>query len=300
MKISRRTRYASNTFDSVTYTELNAMTKLLDDPDHSVFEQLEISMLRAGYQMIPLLEIAYGESTNALVKTRIEQVIDKINFSGILEEFNIWNTSREADILELMILINRLQYPAVNCKPFENLIEDHVKGIWLELNENLTAFERINVINRMVFEIWKFKSVNDYSHDLFQFNFLSNLMEKSYGNQFSMACFYLILTEKLNLPVYPVLLEDQLILTYLNTHRPPEEAEFENIMFYINPNEEGVVFDESSIRKWVEKHRLENRAGYYLPVSNKQLANAYIERLIAGYEVEKDDKKIDFLSTLKV
>ena len=284
----------------MTYSEMHALTKLLDDPDASIFEQIERHMIKVGYEIVPLLENTWNQSSDLLVRSRIEDVIDKINFTNILEEFNVWNQSRHADMLELMTLINRLQYPSVDCKPIQQLIEDQVKEIWLELNENLTAFEKVNVINKMIYEIWKYKSVNDYNHDMFQYNFLSNMMELKYGNQFSMACYYLIIAEKLDLPIYPVLLEDQLILAYLNTHKPAEEADLENIMFYINPNEEGVVFDESSIKKWVTKHKLDNQAQYYLPVSNKFLANAYINRLINGYEVEKDDKKVDFLTTLVV
>lgn len=284
----------------MTANELHAITRLLDDPDVSIYEQIEASILKIGTKIVPILETTWNNSENKLVNNRIEIIIDKINFSNILEEFNVWNSSRELDLLELMILINRLQYPMVNCSTVFQTIENQVKEIWLELNENLTAFERINIINKLVYEMWKFQSINDYTHDVFQYNFVSNLIEHKYGNQFSISCFYLILTEKLDLPVYPVLLEDQLILAYANSHKPPDQLDTDNILFYINPNEDGVVFDQSSIKSWIKKHKLENKASYYLPATSKQLAQAYINRLIDGYAVENDEKKIDFLSTLVV
>ena len=282
----------------MTLSELHAITNLLDDPDVSIYQQIEDKIVKVGYRMVPLLESKWKTTEDILVRTRIEQVIDKINFSHILEEFNVWNCSESADLLELMMIINRIQYPVVDCRPIQLEIEEQVKEIWLEFNENLTGFEKVNVINKMVFEIWKYRSLNDHDGDVFKYNFMSNLMELKCGNQFSISIYYLILAERLNMPIYPILLEDQLVLSYVDTHKAQDQIQIEDVMFYINPNEKGIVFDEFSINSWVKKHDLENRAQYYLPVSNKQLVTAFINRLIQGYEMDNEEKKVNFLSTL--
>ena len=33
----------------------------------------------------------------------------------------------------------------------------------------------------------------------------------------------------------------------------------DDVLFYINPNEGGIVFDENSIRRWIDKHNPDNR-----------------------------------------
>ncbi len=284
----------------MTNGEIYALTTLLDDPDSLIYDQVERKMISIGKEIVPILENTWKNTRNMLVQTRIEHIVDTINFQKIESSFEAWNKSNEPDLLDAMMIINGIQYPNVDCRTYYNVIEDKVREIWLELNDNLTAFEKVNVINKVLFEIWNFRSVNESSYDSFQYNFLSNLMELKCGNQFSIACLYLVLAEKLDLPIYPVLLEDQLILTYAGSHRPVDEIDNEDILFYINPNENGIVFDEHSIKAWLQKHELENNADYYLPVSTKSLVSLYIGRLIMGYQEEQDNKKVRLLSTLKV
>ena len=286
-------------FVSMTMKEIHALSRLLDDPDGIIYDQIERKMISLGLKIVPVLENTWKNSSDILVHTRIEHIIDTINFNQIVDEFQVWNSKNDPELLDALMIINKLQYPNVNCDIYYNTIEEKVREIWLELNENLTAFEKVNVINKVLFDLWKFRTVNENAYDSFQYNFLSNLMELKCGNQFSIACLYLILAEKLDLPIYPVLLEDQLVLTYVNSHKPSDEIELDDILFYINPNEKGLVFDEFSIRKWVEKHGLDNQAQYYLPTTTKKLVDVYISRLISGYQEEQDNKKVAFLSTLK-
>lgn len=284
---------------AMTNSELHALTLLLDDPDTLIYEQIAAKIISMGEQIVPMLENTWRNSENILVHSRIEQLVDTINFQLITDEFDVWNSSKHADLFDALMIINRIQYPNVDCTVYYNMIDAKVREIWLELNENLTAFEKVNVLNKVIFEFWNFKTVNEKAYDVFQYNFLSNLMELKCGNQFSIACLYLVFAEKLDLPIHPILLEDQLVLCYTTSRGRAEEIDTEDILFYINPNEKGTIFDSNSIRHWILKHELENKAEYYLPVNVKRLIEAYIDRLIGGFQQENDTKKITLLSSLK-
>lgn len=286
-------------FVSMTHSELLALTRLLDDPDDLIYKQISDKIISLGENIIPLLQSTWGNSRDIVVNNRIESIVDAISFKSLFEEFAVWNSKVNPSLFDALVIINKIQYPNVNCKTYYYQIDDKVREIWLELSENLTSFEKVNVINKVLFNIWKFRSVNENAYDVFQYNFLSNLMELKCGNQFSISCLYLVLAERLDLPIYPVLLEDQLILAYADTHRPVEEIESDDILFYINPGENGAVFDMQSIKHWIHKHSLENNASYYLPSTTNKMVEKYIERLIKGYEDEKDSKKVAILSSLK-
>jgi len=278
--------------------EIQAMTNLLDDPDMNIYVQIEQQLIDIGYQVLPELENLWNRSNDHLVQSRIESIIDRINFNKILDEFNVWKSLANPDLIDALAILNKLQHPLVDCLPFYQIIENKTKEIWLEFNEHLTSFELVNVLNKILFEFWGFKSVHDNDQSAFQQHFFSSLMEKKSGNQYSIACLYLILAEKLKLPIYPVLLADQLILAYIKSNRLPGEIEVDDVLFYINPNEGGIMFDDNSIKSWIQKHNLDIDDRLYLPVDTKQLVNAYIGRMISGYEQTNQKRRAEFLKSL--
>ena len=271
------------------------MTKLLDDPDDVVFSHIQDRFITVGKEAVPLLERVWKESKNALVQLRIENIIEKINFNVILDEFNLWKSLENPEIADGLTIINRIQYPNFNPRLIYLNLEQYSREIWLELNENLTTFELINVVNKVVFELWSFKSVHDSDSDAFQYNFMSNLIEMRCGNMFTTSLFYLLIAERNELPFMPVLLEDQLILAGVRELKKSSEMSADDVLFYVNPYERGVVFDDLSIRKWILKHELEDKESYFLPCDNKEVMRVYLNRLIQGYEENGESSKAGFL-----
>lgn len=275
------------------------MTKLLDDPDITVYDHIEKKMVDFGKDVIPLLENVWRNSRDLLVQTRIEEIIERINFNKILDEFSLWKSLENPELIDALTILNQLQYPNYDTAQLYRQIEEKSKEIWLELNENLTALELVNVLNKIIFEMWSFRSVNDNDNDAFHYHFLSNLLELRCGNQFSISLFYLFIAEKMDLLMMPVLLEDQLVIAYLNEYKQADEVTGDDILFYINPNEGGLIFDDLSIRQWIMKHGLEEKSSYFLPTDNKQVIKTYIDRLIAGYTQKGAIKNVQFLETLR-
>ena len=275
------------------------MTKLLDDPDNLVYDHIESKMIDFGQHVVPLLENVWRNSKDLLVQTRIEDIIERINFNKILDEFSVWKSLENPDLIDALAILNQIQYPNYDSATLYNQIEEKSKEIWLELNEDLTAIELVNVLNKIIYEMWSFRSVNDNDSDAFHYHFLSNILELKCGNQFSISLFYLFIAEKMDLPMMPVLLEDQLVIVYVNEHKRSGEITEEDILFYVNPNEEGLIFDDLSIRKWIMKHELKEKQSYFLPTDNKQVVKTYINRLISGYTANGSAKKAQFLEVLK-
>jgi regulator of sirC expression with transglutaminase-like and TPR domain len=172
------------------------------------------------------------------------------------------------------------------------------RELWLELNDNLTAFEIIHVFNKFIFDIWGFRALNEDLKDSFDYFFISNLMEFKCGNAFTLGSLYLILAAKLELPIKPVLLEDQLILAYLNTQSTFVVFKKEQVLFYINPYEDGAVFDETTINQWIAKYKMQRKDSYYLPTTNKDVIRIYLHKLMTGYLNGQEERKAELLTRL--
>ena len=68
-------------------------------------------------------------------------------------------------MLEGVYLIAKYQYPDLRFEDVREKIEIVKKDVWLELNENLTALEKVKILNHIIFDIHKFSlnNANFYS-----------------------------------------------------------------------------------------------------------------------------------------
>ena len=94
--------------------EINALVKLLDDPDQEVFQHVEEKLLEYGSEVVDFLEDTWEHSLDALLQQRIENIVHKIQFNTVKEDLNLWYQSGAFDLLQGALVINRYQYPDLN------------------------------------------------------------------------------------------------------------------------------------------------------------------------------------------
>ena len=133
---------------------LRAMILLLEDPDEHVFTEIRGQLLSMGNEVIPALENIWESTFNNTLQSRIEDIIQKIQFNTTSEELKLWAATGGIDLLQGTILIARYQYPDLDEEHIRNQIELIRKDVWLELNPNLTAFEKVRVINHILFDVY--------------------------------------------------------------------------------------------------------------------------------------------------
>src|SRR6202008_635820 len=132
--------------------EIKALISLLDDPDEAVFDQGSMKFLSLGQEVIPVLEDAWEGSFDTLIQNRIENIIHQIQFDLIKDSLKEWMHPDKQNLLEGTLLIAKYQYPDIDYVKIKKQI-DHIKqDIWLELNENITALEKVNIINHILFD----------------------------------------------------------------------------------------------------------------------------------------------------
>lgn len=124
--------------------ELSALISLLDDPDEAIYNEVCSKLLSMGPKMvIPDLEAAWEHCFDTLIQNRIENIIHKIQFDLIAKELKRWSAPENQNLLDGVLLIARYQYPDLDFSKVEKQIELIKHDVWLELNENLTALEKV-------------------------------------------------------------------------------------------------------------------------------------------------------------
>lgn len=276
--------------------EINALIKLLDDPDLEIYEHVEKRLLEYGTQVVDYLENEWEHSLDAVLQERIENIVHKIQFNSVKEDLNLWYQSGAFDLLQGALVINRYQYPDLDEQKLILHIEEIKREIWLGLQYEMSSIEKIKLINHVFYNIYGFSGNTKNHHDP-QNSYISQVLESKKGNQISLAIIYSTLAQKLDIPVYGVNLPQHFILGYIDESKR-EEHEF-GVLFYINAFNKGAIFGKHDVDQFLRQLNLDPLPGFYAPCSNVEIIRRIIRNLISAYENLGSKEKAEELKQLQ-
>jgi len=280
--------------------ELQALLKLMDEPDPVVYGMIRDKIQSFGPEAIPLLEDSWENVFDAALQKRIEDVIATIQFEQLKFELTNWVHFSSQDLLKGFLLISRYQYPELSEQEILQKIEQLKWDIWLELNDNLTPLEQIKVVNHVFFEIHKF-GPNRVNPNALQNFFINNVLETFRGNPISLGILYLVLCNRLSLPVSGIDLPEHFILGYTRVPRPGElflQQETGTVQFYLNPFKKGAVFTKREVELYLTQLKLEPSPDYFRPCDNIVILRRLIVALQAAYRQHSLAEKTQALDEL--
>ncbi|HRX30580.1 MAG TPA: transglutaminase-like domain-containing protein [Tenuifilaceae bacterium] len=281
---------------------LNSLLTLLDDPDTEVYYAVSEKIITQGISVIPVLEKVWENSENKLIQSRLENLIHSIQLSDVSSKLKNWINSPHQDLLQGTLIVNQLQYPNLSVSNIEKAIDEIRKNAWLEINDNLTALEKVKVINHVIYDVHK------YSASISNFfapanHFLSQLVETKKGGPIILSILYAIVAQQLGLPVECVNLPKNFVLAYKDRYAISEQVSNEQngILFYINPFSNGSVFGRMEIENFLKQQKIEDKAEYYLPCSNQKAIGQLVFNIIYSFERQHNKKKVeDFKKILTI
>ncbi len=280
--------------------EIQALISLLNDPDVKIFKLVEQNLMEKGIDVINKLESAWDNAPNELSQERLENIIQQIQFKDTLTYLKKWEKEESDNLLKGAFLIAKYQYPDLKYEDIDSQIEILRKNAWMELNDNLTALEKVKILNHIIFEIHKFtkNSSNFYSPAN---SYINQVLETKKGNPVSLAILYLSVAQKLHLPIYGVNLPKNFILAYKDETIASDafmDDFSDNILFYINPFNRGGVFGKREIDYFLKNQKLDPKSSYYSPCSNIDIVKRLIISLLHSYEKLGYPDKIEDLKQL--
>lgn len=283
--------------------EVEALVKLLDDPDEEVYRHVEDRLLSHGYDVMNYLESSWEKSLDPMLQERIINVIHKIQFREVKKELKEWAMSGAFDLLQGVLTVNRYQYPDLDEQKIINQVEDIKRDVWLHMNYDMSALEKVKLLNHVIFKVHGF-SGNTVNHQDPQNSYINLVLESKKGNQISLALIYSLVAQKLDIPIYGVNLPQHFILAYADDLEPVPRGfeKHEGILFYINPFNKGFVFNKRDVDYFLRQLKIEPRKEYYLPCSHVDIVRRILRNLIASYQqlgaLEKVTELTELLETL--
>ena len=283
--------------------ELSALINLIDDPDEIIFGQIRDELVSFGNDIIPTLENAWEtRSFGALYQNRIENIIHTIQFNDIKNGLNKWKEADCKNLLDGALLVSKYQYPDLDERKIRLQFNQLIQDVWIEFNDNLTSFEKIRVINHILFEVHGF-SGNKKNYHAPHNSYINQVLETKRGNPLSLSIIYIIIAQSLGLPIYGVNLPSHFIAVYKDSVEIFDAAKKKNasedILFYINTFSRGVIFDKNDIDRFLKQLKLEKKKTYYEPCNNKDIVLRLFNNLINSYEKLGNSDKVLELTELK-
>lgn len=285
------------------------MLYLLDDSDDRVVKEIEDRIRSFGRAVVPILEQAWPDESNPIRVDRILNLIKEINSNVLSDELRRWKEEHSNDLLQGMLIVNKLQNPLLDRQIIENHLDKIKLDAWLELKYDLTAFEKIKILNYVFFDLHKFKGDTDNYHSSAN-SFIAEVLEKRKGNPVTLAVIYALVAQRLNIPVYGVNLPQHFVLGYVNNldwspierinEKPQEMGNHGglDVMFYINPFNNGLIFSRENIVQFLQQLNLESKPNYFKTCDNIEILKRVLRNLTSSYEKENKDQKVSIVKRL--
>ena len=278
--------------------EIQALLKLIDDPDRDVYETVSNKIISLGKDIIPNLEHYWETVAATELQEKIEMLIHRLHFTDLKNEFTEWSAGT-ADILSGAMLVSKYAYPEMDPSVIFKEIEKLRRNIWLEMNSYLTPIEQINVINSIVFNYYRQRGT-EIAYDSADGFLLNKTLESHKGNAFGNGILLLILCNLLDVPVYAISIPKQFILGYFDRHvdmlNPAGHAS-EKIKFYIDPVN-GQMYSHKDVENYFKKIAVPPVSSYFRALTNKAALRSVLEELSKCYDNDAQLYKLNEIATL--
>jgi regulator of sirC expression with transglutaminase-like and TPR domain len=267
--------------------EIKALVNLLDDEDQEVVSHVEDKIMSIGTGIIPILEKEWESTFNPTLQRKIEDLVHELQFELLQERFLEWKATGGEDLTQGLWILATYQYPDLEKHELVEELEQLYHELWRHMEDQMNPYDQIKVLNEIFFNHFKFRPNTKNFHSPAN-SMINAVLETRKGNPISLCSIYMILAQKMELPVYGVNLPNLFILTY----------QFAEESFYINVFNRGLIFTRDDIDNYIENLQLEKQDIFYEPCTHVDIILRSLRNLIVSFEKLGDYHKADELKVI--
>jgi regulator of sirC expression with transglutaminase-like and TPR domain len=268
-------------------SELKALVSLLDDEDDQIVSHIEEKIRSLGKEIIPYLEQEWESTFNPAVQRRIEELIHVLQYHLVKDRLKEWYDGSDQDLLTGLWLICSYQYPDIELSKLKQDLEQIYYEAWLELRSDLVPFDQVKLINSVFFNKLKFGANTKNFHSPGN-SMINIVLETRKGNPISLCIIYMLVAQKLKLPIYGVNLPNLFILTYKD----------DKVQFYINAFNKGLIFSKQDIENYIHELRLTPQESFFQPCTNLEIIRRTLRNLVMSFDKMGEHAKAEEVKEL--
>ena len=281
---------------------IEALVRLLDDPDEQIFAHVRSKLIEAGNDVLPLVRNSFDvHEVDYHTFERIEGLLHELQFLSVKNELLGWINTPEKNLLSGALIIAKYQFPELDYNQIEEQIKTIEQAVWLELNGKLTCFEIVKTINKVFFDLYDFKGAELGNYTPYH-SYLNTVLEDREGTPLSLSILYSIIAQRLEIPIYGVAFPNHFILAYMDEfklHRLLPPTGTGGVLFYIDPYAKGEFLSKGNLEDALQQLKKLPHRDYFEPTSHSAILIRMINNLIVSYTNTKRQDKVQELNELK-
>lgn len=265
--------------------ELNALFTLIDDPDVEVYSSVSERIVDFGKAIIPNLENLWENTLSEEVQERIANLIHRLNFTDLTNDFIEWRDGAHNDLLAGALLVAKYQYPDLQTTAVLQDIEKIRRNVWLELNSYLTPLEQANVLSSIIYNYYNLKG-GEVAYNKPDEFYLNRVLATKQGNAISNGIIYQIMCELLEINAHVINIPKQFIIAFFQDDY--DAATYighpqNKIAFFVDATT-GNVHSHNDIENYFKRMSVPPIKSYYKPISHKRSIQILLEELSKCYD----------------
>ncbi len=262
-------------------SQLDALISLLDDSDWEVKQHVREKLIGLGAAVIPVLEQKWEESFNPILQKELEDLVHDLQFGLVKQRLTDWKASQNQDLLDGLWILNTYQYPDLERETLKAAIHQLYVEAWTHFSPELQPLDQVKILNHVFFKQLQFSGNTKNFHSPSN-SMLSAVLESKKGNPISLCSIYLLVSQKLGLPIYGVNLPNLFVLIY-------QQGETN---FYINAFNKGLVFSKKEIQNFLEQLKIDPLPVYFEPCTNLAIVLRFLKNLATAFEHLGESSKL--------
>jgi len=267
--------------------EFKALVSLLDDEDEQIVSHVQGKIRSLGTHVIPLLEQEWESNFNSAIQRKIEDLIHSLQYELLKERLRDWYATEDQDLLTGMWLVATYQYPDLELVKLRQEFEQMYYDTWLEFKPDLYPFDQVKVVNSVLFNKLKFAANTKNFHSPGN-SMINVVLESRKGNPITLCIIYMLVAQKLKMPVYGVNLPNLFVLTYKD----------EKHQFYINAYNKGLIFSKQDIENYINELHLTPQPSFFQPCSSLEIIRRVFRNLIMSLDKVGEHAKAEEVKEL--
>jgi regulator of sirC expression with transglutaminase-like and TPR domain len=200
--------------EKVSQREVRALISLLLDDDPKILNMVWDHLLEIGEAALPLLEEA-AEGVDPRIRIRSRHAISRIRLDLLERQFQGLALRDDAsfDLEEALCVVARIEYPTLQRSEIAKELDKIAEAIRPLILEAQSPRDEILAINSHVFDELGLRG-NTSAHYDPDNNFINKVLENKTGIPISLSAVYILLGQRLGLPIQGVGLPGHFLAKY--------------------------------------------------------------------------------------
>jgi regulator of sirC expression with transglutaminase-like and TPR domain len=198
-----------------------------------------------------------------------------------------WKEKGAKDLLKGMWLIATYQYPDIEYKTLKTEIDQIYHEVWRAFRDDIHPYDQVKILNSVLYNNYKFSANTKNFHSPAN-SMLNVVLDSKKGNPISLCVIYILIAQKLKMPVYGVNLPNLFICTYKSRQ----------MQFYINAYNRGLHLSRADLENYITNLHITSMDVFYEPCTHLDIIKRVLRNLVVSYEKIGDHYRVDEVKIL--